>query len=228
LKFLAERMNRFLNDALHNGSLLTDPNLFNGIKMWLDTNQIINVNADIPGSAGFTNGLNVWSSWSTANGQALVAALDYTVDLVGAENALILANDQFKRALEKSCRDANPAYYKTTADTYEREINTYKGIPIVNPGANRPVTTFKAIGNSKAIIPNNFSYGGASTATEAYVLRKGAGDGCVMIEYQPLDVRTVSNEMTQGPAALYRADWAPGFYRFKENAIAKLSGVIAV
>lgn len=227
-KELSRRMNRLINNQLFNGAKASDPNSMNGIRYFCDSLQVINPNTDLPNGASYNNGLNVWSSWTTTKGQDYITALDYLIDCVGTQNAVLLMNNQAQRAMEKSLRDT-PGLLKTTSDSYDREYTTYKGVRIVNPGSKNPVLRLKdAINNTNAILPNNFSFGSANNATEIYCIRTGAGEGCVLLEYSPLNVRTVATEVSQGPQMLIRADWYPGFYRFKESAIAKLTGVIAV
>lgn len=225
-KYLSSRMNRKVNNDVMNGNKAVDPNSFNGIRYFCDTTQVIDPSAgDLPTT--YANGINVWSSGTQATRKDFLTGLDYLIDLVGQQNATLVMNNQAKRCIYVACRDNG--FFKTTADAYDRKVETYRDVPIINPGAKNAVLTLKsAINNTNSILPNNLTFGSANNSCEIYVIRKGSGDGCVLKQYSPLDVRTVANEMTEGPAKLIRADWYLTFYRYKESAIGKFTGVIAV
>jgi len=229
-RYLAARLNRLLNDRLMNGNKASDPNGFNGIRYYTHSKQIIRVDTSIPNAASYANGLSIWTGFTTQKGLDFRAAMSRLLQSVpgGNGNRYILMNYNVKDALQ-NVMIATPGLLKTTEDAYNRTWDEFLGVKIVIPGSRNPVVTlFDAYQDTNAIIPNNISFGTNNFTTYIYCIRTGKEDGVVMLEYAPLNVRTVAKEITQGPQMLLRADWYPGFYRVKETAIARLDGVQAV
>lgn len=229
-RYLAARLNRLLNDKLMNANKASDPNAFNGIRYYTHSKQIIRVDTSIPNASSYTNGLSIWTGFTTQKGLDFRAAMSRLAQSIGGpgSNRYLIMNYNVFDALQ-NVLISTPGLLKTTEDAYARNWSEWNGMKIVIPGSRNPVTNlFDAYQDVNSIIPNNISFGSNNLTTYIYAIRTGKEDGCVMLEYAPLDVRTVAKEVTQGPQMLIRADWYPGFYRVKENAIARLDGVQAV
>lgn len=231
-RYLAARMNRLINDKLMNGSKAVDPNGFNGLRYWVHNKQIIRVDTAMPNASSYNNGLNIWSSYTTQKGQDFRAAMSRLIQSVAGQgsrdNVYLIMNYNVRDALANVLINTT-GLLTTTKDAYDRTWDSFMGCKIIVPGSRTPVVTLAdAYADANSIIPNNITFGGSSTSTYIYCVKVGKGNGVVMLEYNPLDVRVVAKELSEGPQTLIRADWYPGFYRFKEQAIARLDGVIAV
>lgn len=230
-KMLAERINRYVNNMLMNGNKAVNPFGFNGLRYYCDSRQVIDVSTKLPNYSSYTNGLNIWSSYTAQKGRDFMTGLDYLVNSVGSGGKRVLImNDQAKRALQQVVRDSGStsSFYKITEDSYNRTVETWRDCEIIDPGAKAPVETLEdALDDDNMVLPNNYTFGTAENATEIYCVKIGT-DGVMGLQYNGLDVRTVADEMTQGPAELIRADWYPSMHRFKPSAVAKMTGVIVL
>lgn len=221
VKTKMQLINRLINYTVYAGDRAVNPKSFNGLGKWIDSTQVMLV-TDFGGS--FTNGLDVGSNFSTANGRYLVYLLDQLIELVPGAGA-ILMNWRMKAALKRSLMDSS--YLKTTEDSYGRKFEEYMGIPIVNPGSiNAVETLIPGQNNTNAVIANNLVFGSATNATAITVLRLGE-DGCALYENKPLDSRVVTEEDSRAPQKVMRVDWDVTFASMKKDAIAQLRGVIA-
>ncbi len=231
-RYLAARLNRLLNDKLMNANKASDPNGFNGLRYWVHNKQVIRVDTAMPNASSYTNGLNIWSAYTTQKGQDFRAAMSRLIQSVAGSgdksNCYLIMNYNVKDALQNVLINT-VGLLATTKDAYDRSWDAFMGVKIVIPGSRTPVTNLAdAYLDANSIIPNNITFGAATTATYIYCVRTGKADGVVMLEYKPIDIRVVAKELSEGPQTLLRADVYPGFYRVKENAIARLDGVIAV
>lgn len=221
VKTKMQLINRLINYTLYAGDRAVDPNSFNGINKWVDSTQIMLV-TDFGGS--YTNGLDVGSNYTTANGKYLIFLLNQLIDLVPNPGA-ILMNWRLQGALGRVLMDST--YLKTTEDSYGRKFTEYRGIPIVNPGSKNAVETMITGQNTtNAVLPNSLTFGTATNATAITVLELGE-DGCALYENKPLSSRVVTEEDTRAPQKVMRVDWDVTFAAMKKNSIAQLRGVIA-
>lgn len=231
-RYLAARLNRLINDKLMNSNKAIDPYGFNGLRYYVHARQIIRVDTAMPNASSYANGMNIWSTYTTQKGQDFRAAMSRLIQSVAGNgsksNIYLIMNYNARDALNNALINT-VGLLTTTKDTYDRVFDEFMGCKIIIPGSRTPVVTLAdAYLDANSIIPNNVSFGAATTATYIYCMRTGKEDGCVMLEYKPLDIRTVAKELSQGPQMLLRADWYPGFYRVKESALARLDGVIVV
>jgi hypothetical protein len=227
-KMLAKRMNRKLNNEVINGNKALDPNGMNGLRYQVDAGQVISVAADIPNFGSYTNGMELWSAGTEAMYRDLISAFDLLLDSVGSGGKrIIIANTNVQRAFRRAMILSD--LLTITKDKYDREFMSYRGAEIVNPGTKIAVETLdEAETNVNMILPNSYTFGTATDATEIYAVKLGTETGVVLPVYKEMDVRTVTKEATETPAEVMRSDIALGVYRFTKSAIAKLTGVIAV
>lgn len=221
VKAKMQLINRLINYTLYAGDRAVDPNSFNGINKWIDSTQVMLV-TDFGGA--YTNGLDVGSNFTVANGKYLVYLLNQLIDLVPNPGA-ILMNWRMQGAFKRALMDST--YLRTTEDTFGRKFTEYMGIPIVNPGSRNAVETMITGQNTaNAVLTNNLSFGSAVNATAITVLELGE-EGCALYENKPLSSRVVTEEDTRAPQKVMRVDWDVTFASMKKNAIAQLRGVIA-
>lgn len=221
VKAKMQLINRLINYTLYAGDRAVDPNSFNGINKWVDSTQILQV-TDFGGA--YTNGLDVGTNFTVANGKYLVYLLNALIGMVPNPGA-ILMNWRMQMALKRVLLDSG--YLKTTEDSYGRKFDAYDGIPIINPGSRTAVETIiNGQNNTNAVIGNNLTFGSATNATAITVLELGE-DGCALYENKPLSSRVVTEEDTRAPQKVLRVDWDVTFASMKKNAIAQLRGVIA-
>jgi hypothetical protein len=214
---------RTANDRIVNGDLALNPNSWNGLRKYITSGQIVNV-TDF---GSFANGLDVKAS--TANGEAyieaLVALVNYISDLGSANNVLVM-NYHAKQKLRAVC--LKNGYFEITKDQYDRTVETFMGLPILNPGAKNPVEEFgQAINSANMVLPNTRTYGTATNACEIWAMRLSAEDGCALWEYQPLTTYEVMRT-DQADVFIGEISWELTFYPLRKDAIAVLRGCIVV
>jgi len=104
----------------------------------------------------------------------------------------------------------------TTRDSFDREINTYKGAPMIDIGLKRDQTT--------EIITNTETAGDAgSDATSIYAVSFGTDEALTGIQLSPMDVYDplAGGERESKPTKLMRIDWWIGLANFGSYGIAR-------
>jgi len=222
-------INRTVNNLIINGDRATDSRFFNGARKYQDAGSVLLV-TDV--NATKANGLDIGSGFTTPDGKDFLSGVDRVLDYVGGgENVILVMNWHMKWGLYRACRDNG--FFQTTKDAFDRKIDTYRGVPIVNPGAKTAVETLGgangALNNNQMVLPNNFTFGITTTCSEIYAMRLGVDNGCALYQKRGgLKVRTVQKEMEAAPQKLIRIDWYPVFYPKKKSSIAVFRGVKAV
>lgn len=216
---------RYMNDQSINGDTGTNPYGFTGLRNVVTTNQTLNA-TDI--NSGYNNGLTV--STSTTTQGDFLTLLDWLIEMVegDASKKALLMNNNAKRQLRKAARDK--ALYNQQKDQYERTIDSYYGVPILNPGSKNAVEEYVLANNStNAVLPNSRSYGSSNAACEIFCIRMDEDDGVTWL--QPggggLNVRTVTEEAENAPYKLIRMSWYLSLAVLSKNALAMLKGVVA-
>ena len=224
-KAKVELINRLVNYVVYAGDRAIDPNQFNGVNKWVDSTQILLV-TDLGGS--YTNGLDVGPNFTTANAKYLIFLLDQLIDMVpgDAEQLVFLMNWRMKGAFVRSLRESG--FMQITKDQFGRTFDSYRGIKIINPGSRTAVETLiPGTNNANAVLPNNVSFGSATTSSPITLMRLGSDDGCALYEQKPLDARVVAEEDFRAPQKIMRVDWHLTFIPMQKNSIAQLRGVLA-
>lgn len=104
----------------------------------------------------------------------------------------------------------------TTRDSFDREINTYKGAPMIDIGLKRDQTT--------EIITNTETAGDAgSDATSIYAVSFGTDEGLTGIQLSEMDVYDPlsGGERESKPTKLMRIDWWVGLANFGSYGITR-------
>jgi hypothetical protein len=216
---------RYMNDQSINGDKGINPYGYTGLRNLVTTNQTLNA-TDI--NSGYNNGLTVSTS-ATTQGDYL-SLLDWLIEMVEGDTTkkALIMNNNAKRQLRKAARDK--ALYNQSQDAYQRTIDSYYGVPILNPGAKNGVEEYVLANNStNAVLPNSRSYGSSNVATEIFCIRRDEEDGVTWL--QPtggdLKVRTVTEEAEAAPYKLIRLSWYLSLGVLSKNAAAMLKGVVA-
>lgn len=203
------------NDKLINGDVGTDVNSFDGLKKRV---------AAMPSRQTI-----YWTSATSA------APLDATASAAlarrflnvlrrakqtcnGGQASAILCNEDFVLAISAALIYAQSAgnYLATTKDSFDREITTYQGIPLVDMGYQSDLTT--------EIISTTEAAGDAGTdSTSQYWVDFNGDEGVHGIQlnafksYDPLN----GGEMESKPSKLRRIDWWNGIANFGTRSIVR-------
>jgi hypothetical protein len=216
---------RYMNDQAINGDQGVNPYGFTGLRQLVTTNQILNA-TDL--NSGYNNGLLVATS-TTTQGDYLTL-LDWLIEMVEGDTSkkALVMNNNAKRQLRRAVRDK--ALYSQNKDQYERYIDSYYGVPILNPGARVGVEEYNlAINATNAVLPNSRTYGSSNVATEVYCIRMDEEDGVTWLQPSggDLRVRTVTEEADEGPYKVIRMSWYLSLAVLTKNSVALLKGVVA-
>lgn len=216
---------RYMNDQAINGDKGTNPYGFTGLRNLVTTNQILNA-TDL--NSGYNNGLAVATS-TTTQGDFLTL-LDWLIEMVEGDSAkkALLMNNAAKRQLRRAARDK--ALYNQNKDQYERYIDSYYGVPILNPGSKTGVEEYNlAVNATNAVLPNSRTYGSSNAACEIFCIRMDEDDGVTWLQPSggDLRVRTVTNEAEAAPFKIIRMSWYLSLAVLTKNAVAMLKGVVA-
>lgn len=223
----AKLINRTANDAMVNGDRSVNPNGWNGIRKLVDSQQVLNITSI---DATATNGIAVGPTSTSTTRNQFLRALDRLARMVGAgnkQNVRFLFNEPAMWALDWACRENN--YLNQNQDQFGREITTYKGITIMNPGAKNAVETYAdAYSDTNAVLPNSRTFGNSSDCCEIFAVRVGdVNNGICIVQLDPLQTEVVTEHMEAGPAKLIRLSWDLGLWRPKKVNIAVLKGIRA-
>jgi hypothetical protein len=224
-KAKTQLINRVVNYTCYAGDRAVDPNSFNGINKWVDSTQIMLV-TDFGGS--YTNGLDIGPNFTTANGKYFVYLIDQLLELIGGPgpDKALLMNWRMKAAFLRSIREGG--FMKTTADQFGRTLDTYRDVPIINPGSRVAVETLiPGQTNANAVIPNSGTFGTATTMSAITAIKCNTEDGVALYEQKPLDARVVAEEDFRAPQKVMRVDWHLTLVPMAKNSIAQLRGVLA-
>jgi hypothetical protein len=210
-----------------NGNRSVNPNGWNGMRQLVDSNQVLNI-TDIDATA--TGGIAVGPTATATTQKQFLRALDRLARMVGAgdkSKVRFLFNEQAMWALDWACRENN--YLNQNQDQMGREVTSYKGITIMNPGSKNAVETYNEATNStNAILPNSRTFGANTDACEIYAVRVGdVNNGLCIVQLDPLQTEIVTDHMEASPAKLIRLSWTLGLWRPKKVNIAVLKGVRA-
>ena len=225
----AQGINRKVNyDALY-GDTATNPNGMDGAKKWLPANNTVQITTI---DSTFTNGANVTNANTTNLAQAqraLLEATDYCLRMVGGAqhpNVYIVCNDDVQRLITKAIKELG--WFGTYSPYYDKQAVDFGGYKFLIAGAKNPVKTYyDGIRDANAIIPNNFSFGSSSIATEIWFIRFGVQDGFHFKQLRDLTVTDIGR-LPQAPQYVKEIDWYLGTYAANDFCVAKLTGVIAV
>jgi hypothetical protein len=157
------------NDTFINGDPTADASSPAGIRYRMQneerfTNQILSAGAAYDVDADSAH-IHTW-----------LDLIDEGFDRVGNEPSAIICNRQTKRKLAGVAR--REKLFDVTKDMFDREIERYRGVPIVDIGPNRAgAHKGAAYATTDQILLHN-GYGASSNASEMYIVRFGEDDLC--------------------------------------------------
>ncbi len=206
------------NDYFINGDHATDADGFEGLKKRLTgmpSRQSIAIgdSAALDVTASTTNALLFIKKWELA----------YRRANGGSVNAIFL-NDTLLYGFGHALRYANAAggnVLDVTKDSFDREIVTYKGTPMIDMGLKKDQST--------EIIPlTETSLSAASNATSAYFCSFGVEQGIIGIQLGPLESYdpNAGGEMDTAPAKQLRIEWWNGLAGFGSYGFTRLSNIL--
>jgi hypothetical protein len=222
----ARAIRRSLNNGAINGDRAATPNYVNGAKKFLVSNMDISINNGLFGSVA--NGLDVDASTTTQ--RAFIDAIEYMADLMptgkNGENVYLFGNYDVQRQYNKAIRDLQ--MYGTNGAYYDMKSKEYRGIKWINPGANAPQKDpVAARANGVAVLPNNVSFGNATTATEVLAVYFSVDEGFAMYQLQPLKTTEIGR-LQASPQEVTELEWWGGFFAKTDYCVARLRGLIVV
>ena len=203
------------NDYFINGDSGTDPKGFNGLKKrvagmpsrqtvyWAASNAApLDPTASAANARSFLNRLR--KGWRYCNAGKVSAVLCNEDFIIGISAALIYAQAQGN-------------YLDVTKDQFEREITTYRGVPLVDMGYKNDLTT--------EILTTTEVAGDAGTdSISQYLVSFNTEEGVHGIQlnqmnfYDPLN----GGEMESKPAKMRRLDWYNGIASFGTRGIVRM------
>ena len=207
------------NYAFINGDQATDPKQFNGLKKrvsLLPSRQTVYMTAastDAPydPTAAAANARHALSKFS----QAWRYCNAGNVNMILCNEDWILG---FSRILALLQSAGN--YLDVTKDEYDREVVSYRGVPFIDMGLKKDMST--------EIISNSETAGdGGSDSMSVYFLSVNTMDGVHGIQlnafnaYDPLG----GSEMETKPSKLRRVDWWNGLATFGRYGISRLRNI---
>lgn len=196
-------------DTFFNGSTGTDANSFNGLKTSLSGGQVISMG---------TNGAAIQTDDSTRHAffdklDELIAAATFN----GRGPDALYMNDLIKGKFVSAARRMTIA--TTTQDNFGKQVMTYNGIPILDPG-------YTAAG--ARILPQTETQGSSSVASSVYAVRFGEdeSDGATTgVTNGGIQVRDLG-EVDDKPVYRTRIEFYCGMALFGTKAAARLQGVL--
>lgn len=207
LRMKVKSLSYAFQDAFFNGDVTVDPLSFDGLKKRLVSGQVI---------SAATDGLPVVGS-SDADRHAFLDKLDETIAQVENPSAIYM-NRQIAAKFRSAARRLTQ--YDQTVDEFGRQVATYDGLPILDPG-------YKADG-STLILPQDETQGTSSVTSSIYVVSFGEGEGDRAVTgltnggVQAYDL----GELETKPAYRHRIEFYVGMGVFGGHAAARLKGVL--
>jgi hypothetical protein len=209
------------NDYLVNGDHAVDPDGFEGLKKRvaaMPSRQSIYA-AGVAGDA--TAALDVTAS--VANANKFFSKLEEVVVRTNGSSAnAILCNEAMKLGIGHAARFIGASggiFLSTTKDSFDRDIPTYRGVPIVDAG-------LKGDQSTEIITDTETANDTGTDATSLYGLSFDEQQGIVGIQLPPgLEVYDPGGELDSTPATLMRFEWVLGLSTLGSYGITRLRNV---
>ena len=128
----------------------------------------------------------------------------------------LFMNSKMLLAIESAFR--REQLLSTTKDMFDRDIRTFKGIPLVDIGVKADQST--------EIITNAETLSGGSDETSIYAVKFGENEYLWGLQQEALQVRDLGEIQTK-PVYRDRVEWVVGLGHSNPRAIARLYGLVA-
>jgi len=194
-------------DAFINGDVAVDANSFDGLKKRLTGAQIIDA---------ATNGLPILGADDNAR-HAFLDKLDEAIAAVANPEAIYL-NAALRSKLRSSARRLG--FYAQDRDEFGRLIETYNGLPLIDPGTKSDGTTL--------ILPQTEVQGSSSIASSIYVVGFAEDEsdiGVAGLTNGGVQVKDLG-EIDAKPVFRTRIEFFCGLGVFGGKAASRLRGVL--
>lgn len=209
------------NDYLINGDHATDVDGFEGLKKRI-AGMPARQSIYAAGVAGDTTApLDV--TGSAANVTTFFKKLEQMKVRTngGAVNGLLM-NENMKLGIGHAARYINAAggmFLSTTKDSFDRDIPTLWGAPLIDTG-------LKGDQSTEIITDSETDNAAGSVATSVYGLSFGEQDGITGIQLAPgLEVYDPGGELDSTPATIMRLEWVLGLAGFGSYGITRMRNV---
>jgi hypothetical protein len=203
------------NYTFINGDPAVNPKQFTGIKKRvaaLPARQMVYFAA--------SNAAPLDPTASAANARKFFNTLDLGVRYTrGGNVSAILCNEDFIVGLTRAARymQTQGNFLNVTQDSLERQIVTWRGIPLIDMGLKKDMTT--------EIIPTTEVAGdGGADSTSIYMVSFDQQEGLYGIQLNDMNVYDPlgGSEMEAKPSKLRRVDWWNGLANFGRFSITRL------
>jgi len=210
-----------LNDYIINGDHATDANGFEGLKKRISlmpARQSIYA-AGVAGDS--TAALDV--TGSVANTTTFFKKLEQQfVRTNGSQVNAILCNEAMTLGIGHAARFVNASggmFLSTTKDSFDRDILTYRGAPIIDVG-------LKGDQSTEIITDAETANDSGADASSIYMVSFGEQDGITGIQLPPgLEVYDPGGELDSTPANIMRFEWVLGLAGFGSYGITRMRNV---
>ncbi len=199
------------NDTLINGNEETDADEWNGLKYRvskLASRQTIKTDASSDGTGA---SMKVMSSATTQHDW-----IDYLFSAsrrVGGVQAWLMNENTLEKFSSILRRQS---LFATTQDSFDREITTFLGAPLIDMGLKSDKST--------EIITNAETECNDNAGTSVYAVRYGLDEGLVGIQLNAMDAYVVAEELESKPAKRIRVDWVNGIAHLGDYCICRVQG----
>lgn len=207
------------NDYFINGDHATDADGFVGLKV-----RVAGMPSRQSIAIGDSDSLDVTAS--VANARKLIDTFDQAMHYCNGGNCnAIFLNEGlylgFARAL-RYVQASGGNLLSTTKDSFDREIVTYKGVPMIDMGLKKDQST-------QIITDTETALDAASDATSAYFASFNIEQGVVGIQLNKLEAYDPNGgkELATAPATMLRVDWWNGLAGFGSYGVVRVSNIKA-
>ena len=202
------------NDKFINGNPTTDPEEFKGISKRVDDANTEGFTDQYLDLADTTNLGILRTSASRFDFLDKLNQLIYSVK--GHKPDFLFMNQKCLLAVRSLL--LREKLLDTTKDMFDRVVDLYMGVPMVDIGVKADQTTL--------IITNTETLGGGTAETSIYAVKFGIGDMTWGIQQYPLEVRDLG-ELESKPVYRTRFDWNLGLATVDYRSIGRLYGIRA-
>lgn len=203
------------NDHLINGDLATDAKGFEGLKK-----RVSNMPSRQAVNFGGAGAAALDPTASVANGNTFFTKFEEVVYKCNAGDCQALfMNEGMKWGIGRVARFINASggmFLDVTKDSFERDVLTYKGIPLVDIG-------FKADQSTEIITDTEVAGDAGTDATSIYGVSFNGEQALTGIQLEPLNVYDPlkGGEQETTPTTLKRIDWWVGLANFGSYSITR-------
>ncbi len=203
-----------LNEMLIDGDHATTPDAFEGLKK-----RVSNMPSTQTVYFAASNAAALDPTASVANANVFFSKLEEIYYKCKPKPSAIFTNEGMQWGLGRVARYVNfngGGAFDLTKDSFDRDIPTYKGVPLIDMGLKADQST--------EIIPDNETAGdGGTDATSLYAVAFGTDEGLTGIQLSEMEVYDPlgGSELPTAPATMTRIEWPVGLANFGSFCIVR-------